>query len=94
MKLHAVARHAPERDAPITRPRSDTDLHELIADALRPEFDLDVIIPAVGAPIIGTAPCQVPGCVRSIDRTRQLVQSIEVGPGPSVDSHAEARRRA
>ncbi|MDQ6851141.1 MAG: hypothetical protein M3070_14595 [Actinomycetota bacterium] len=65
MRLRAVARHAPERDAPITRPRSDTDLHELIVGALRAEFDLDVIVPAVGAPIIGTAPCQVPDCVRS-----------------------------
>lgn len=64
MKLHAVARHAPAEDAPITRPRRDEDLHDLIADALRPEFDLDVIIPAVGVPIIGAAPCQVPDCVR------------------------------
>jgi ketosteroid isomerase-like protein len=31
----------------------------------RPEFRLDVLVPAVGDPILGTPACAVPGCVHS-----------------------------
>lgn len=64
MRLQAVARHAPDGDSPACRPRQDLGLHELIAATLRPEFDREVIVPAVGQPIIGTEPCQVAGCER------------------------------
>ena len=42
------------------RIRSDHD-HAVV----RPEFRLDVLLPAVGDPILGTPGCAVPGCVHS-----------------------------
>ena len=44
-------------------------LNPTLADRLdavvRPEFRLDVLVPAVGDPILGTPACAVPGCVHS-----------------------------
>lgn len=63
MKLQAVQRRAPDGDAPRAAPAAVGDLHVRIVAALRPEFASEVIVPAVGAPIIGLAPCVVEGCV-------------------------------
>ena len=40
-------------------------LTDRLAAAVRPEFRVDVLVPAVGDPILGTPPCIVAGCVRS-----------------------------
>ncbi|HWS94771.1 MAG TPA: hypothetical protein VN255_08210, partial [Mycobacterium sp.] len=40
-------------------------LSERLAAVVRPEFRVDVLVPAVGDPILGTPACVVPGCVRS-----------------------------
>jgi hypothetical protein len=36
-----------------------------LAAAVRPEFRVEVLVPAVGDPILGTPACIVAGCVRS-----------------------------
>lgn len=38
--------------------------------AVRPEFRVEVLVPAVGDPILGTPACVVPGCVRSTNYDR------------------------
>ena len=40
-------------------------LTDRLAAAVRPEFRVDVLVPPVGDPILGTLPCIVAGCVRS-----------------------------
>ena len=40
-------------------------LAERLDAAVRPEFRVDVLVPAVGDPILGTPACMVPGCVHS-----------------------------
>lgn len=40
-------------------------LTDRLAAAVRPEFRVDVLVPAVGDSILGTPPCIVAGCVRS-----------------------------
>lgn len=40
-------------------------LTDRLAAAVRPEFRVDVLVPAVADPILGTPPCIVAGCVRS-----------------------------
>ncbi|EUA27940.1 phage integrase family domain protein [Mycobacterium xenopi 3993] len=40
-------------------------LADRLAAAVRPEFRVEVLVPAVGDPILGTPPCIVAGCVRS-----------------------------
>jgi len=41
-----------------------------LAAAVRPEFRVEVLVPAIGDPILGTPACVVPGCVRSTDYDR------------------------
>jgi hypothetical protein len=36
-----------------------------LAALVRPEFRVEVLVPAVGDPILGSPACVVPGCVRS-----------------------------
>lgn len=45
---------------------------DMLAAAVRPQFRVDVLVPAVGDAILGTPPCIVAGCVRSsrYDRLR------------------------
>jgi hypothetical protein len=40
-------------------------LVERLDAAVRPEFRVDVLVPTVGDPILGTPACMVPGCVHS-----------------------------
>jgi hypothetical protein len=40
-------------------------LVERLDATVRPEFRVDVLVPAVGDPVLGTAACIVPGCVHS-----------------------------
>lgn len=47
-----------------TRPLGPT-LADRLNVLVRPEFRLDVLVPAVGDPILGTPACAVPGCVHS-----------------------------
>ena len=48
----------------LARPLNPT-LTERLDAVVRPEFRLDVLVPAVGDPILGTPACAVPGCVHS-----------------------------
>ncbi len=48
----------------LARPLNPT-LAERLDAVVRPEFRLDVLVPAVGDPILGTPACAVPGCVHS-----------------------------
>ena len=42
-----------------------TTLADRLEAMVRPEFRLDVLVPAVGDPVLGTPACAVPGCVHS-----------------------------
>jgi hypothetical protein len=48
----------------LARPLNPT-LAERLDAVVRPEFRVDVLVPAVGDPILGTPPCAVFGCVHS-----------------------------
>jgi len=48
----------------LARPLNPT-LAERLDAVVRAEFRLDVLVPAVGDPILGTPACAVPGCVHS-----------------------------
>lgn len=43
----------------------DTSLHGRLDALVRPEFRVDVLVPAAGDPILGTRACEVTGCVHS-----------------------------
>ena len=43
----------------------DTGLHGRLDALVRLEFRVDVLVPAVGDPILGTPACEVTGCVHS-----------------------------
>jgi hypothetical protein len=49
---------------PLATPPKPT-LADRLDAVVRPEFRLDVLVPAVGDPILGTPGCAVPGCVHS-----------------------------
>lgn len=41
------------------------DLTERLVAVVRPQFQVDVLVPAVGDPILGSPACAVPGCLHS-----------------------------
>jgi integrase len=43
----------------------DTGLHGRLDALVRPEFRVDVLVPAAGDPILGTPACEITGCVHS-----------------------------
>jgi hypothetical protein len=43
----------------------DAGLHGRLDALVRPEFRVDVLVPAAGDPILGTPACEVTGCVHS-----------------------------
>lgn len=74
--------------------------------AVRPEFRVDVFIPAPGELIFGLGVCRVPGCPRQ-PRTRQLcrghyyrwqrrgrpdIEAFIADPGPGPVGRTEGRR--
>jgi hypothetical protein len=48
----------------LSAPRT-SGLVDRLAMVVRPEFRVEVLVPAVGDPILGSPACAVPGCVRS-----------------------------
>jgi hypothetical protein len=78
----------------LARPLNPT-LAERLDVVVRPEFRLDVLVPAAGDPILGSPACAVPGCVHSsryaalcwpiwADGNRPVARTGRPGPRPRI----------